>query len=168
MGWRFRKSFKILPGLRLNIGKTGITGAAVGKRGFTTSIGKRGIYQNLGIPGTGLSYRSKVDGSSSMAGPLIGVGIVAAIVVDVIALCVAFASIGRNTGQQETPKPARLVTNNPTPPTPQPTTRETKRKSKPSRAKRASPKAVNPAASSRYIRGPRGGCYYINSRGNKT
>mgnify|MGYP001293428771 CR=1 FL=1 len=54
MDWRFRKSFKLLPGFRLNIGKKGITSATVGERGFTTSIGKLGIFQNLGIPGTGL------------------------------------------------------------------------------------------------------------------
>ncbi len=64
MGWRFRKSFKILPGFRLNIGKRGISGISAGPRGFTTNIGKRGIFQNLGISGTGLSFREKIGETS--------------------------------------------------------------------------------------------------------
>ncbi len=30
------------------------------------------------------------------------------------------------------------------------------------------PRSTSPSSSRGYIRGPRGGCYYINSRGNKT
>lgn len=60
---RFRKSIKIAPGVRLNIGKK--TGSiSVGKRGSSLNFGCRGVYGNIGIPGTGLSYRSKLDGSS--------------------------------------------------------------------------------------------------------
>ncbi|MDF7676643.1 DUF4236 domain-containing protein [Neisseriaceae bacterium ESL0693] len=56
MGWRFRKSIKVLPGVRINIGKQGITSATIGRRGASINIGKKGTSANLGIPGTGLSY----------------------------------------------------------------------------------------------------------------
>jgi hypothetical protein len=167
MGWRFRKSFKLLPGFRLNIGKKGITSATVGKRGLTTSIGKLGIFQNLGIPGTGLSYRSKVDGSRPLAGALIGFGIVAAVIVGVIALCVILAAIGRQERQQEQTTPARLVTNASPVPTPEPPKLTGKKESKNNRTEKPPSGSVT-KPSSRYILGPRGGCYYINSSGKKT
>ena len=59
MAWRFRRSIKILPGLRLNIGKKGASISA-GPKGFTTTIGKTGVHQNVGLTGTGLSYRTKI------------------------------------------------------------------------------------------------------------
>lgn len=68
MGWRFRKTIKLAPGLKINVGKTGITSATIGKRGASINIGKRGTYANLGIPGTGLSYRKKIklNGAGNM------------------------------------------------------------------------------------------------------
>lgn len=60
MGFRFRKSIKIAPGIKINFGKRGIS--SIGAGGF--SFGSRGIYQNIGIPGTGISYRSKLVGTS--------------------------------------------------------------------------------------------------------
>jgi len=63
MPFRFRKSIKIAPGVRLNIGKK--TGSiSVGKRGSSVNFGSRGVYGNIGIPGTGLTYRSKLGESS--------------------------------------------------------------------------------------------------------
>jgi hypothetical protein len=60
MAFRFRKSVKIAPGVRMNIGKRGPSSLSVGK----TNFGKRGVHQNFNIPGTGISYRSKVFGRS--------------------------------------------------------------------------------------------------------
>jgi len=60
MGMRFRKSVKLGPGIRVNISKSGLS-TTIGPRGFTTSIGKSGAYRNVGVPGTGLSYRTKVS-----------------------------------------------------------------------------------------------------------
>ena len=54
MGFRFRKSIKIAPGLWLNISKRGQS-LSIGGRGATTNISKRGIRQTFGIPVTGLS-----------------------------------------------------------------------------------------------------------------
>ncbi len=60
MGYfRFRKTFTILPGVRINLSKTGVSGS-LGGRGATLNVGKRGEQVTLGIPGTGLSYRTPV------------------------------------------------------------------------------------------------------------
>lgn len=56
MGFRFRKSIKILPGVRVNIGKSGISSVTVGPRGNSITAGKSGVRQNIGLPGTGLSW----------------------------------------------------------------------------------------------------------------
>lgn len=61
MGWRFRKSIKIAPGIKINISKSGITSATIGKRGANINIGRKGAYANLGFSGTGLSYRAKLN-----------------------------------------------------------------------------------------------------------
>ena len=55
MGFRFRKTFKILPGVKFVIGKRSV-GLNVGTRGAHVSINSKGkITRSIGIPGTGLS-----------------------------------------------------------------------------------------------------------------
>lgn len=61
MGFRFRKSIKIAPGVKINIGKRGISSLSVGK----TNIGKHGVYHTISIPGTGISYRAQIAGRSN-------------------------------------------------------------------------------------------------------
>jgi Protein of unknown function (DUF4236) len=56
MGFRFRKAVRILPGLRLNLTKHGISSLTVGGKGLTYNIGKKGTRATGGLPGTGLSY----------------------------------------------------------------------------------------------------------------
>src|SRR5690606_39284991 len=58
MSFRFRKRIKIIPGIYLNLSKSGVS-TTIGPRGASVSIGKRGSYLNLGVPGTGISYRKK-------------------------------------------------------------------------------------------------------------
>ncbi|EEE35411.1 conserved hypothetical protein [Rhodobacteraceae bacterium KLH11] len=58
MGFGFRKSFKVAPGVRLNVGKTR-SSLSVGGKGLTTNISKRGVKTTASIPGTGLSYTTK-------------------------------------------------------------------------------------------------------------
>ncbi|MDK6076442.1 MULTISPECIES: DUF4236 domain-containing protein [Massilia] len=60
MGLRFRKSFKLAPGVRLNVSSSGMSWS-LGPRGASVSIGKRGTYFNASIPGTGLSSRTRLD-----------------------------------------------------------------------------------------------------------
>lgn len=63
MALRFRRSIKIAPGFRINLGKTGLS-MSMGVRGATMTVGPRGVYSNVGLPGTGLSNRTKLSGGS--------------------------------------------------------------------------------------------------------
>src|SRR4051812_10665080 len=64
MGWRFRHSFKVIPGVRLNLSKSGLS-ASIGAAPFTVNVGPRGVYGTASLPGTGISYRQRVGGSVS-------------------------------------------------------------------------------------------------------
>lgn len=64
MAIKFRKTKKILPGVKLNISKSGVS-VTTGIKGASINIGKNGVYRNLGIPGTGISKRDKLEFSSS-------------------------------------------------------------------------------------------------------
>lgn len=66
MGFRFQKRISLLPGLRINLSKSGAS-ASVGPRGADVNIGPHGVTTNAGIPGTGLSYRQKVGGGKGKA-----------------------------------------------------------------------------------------------------
>lgn len=56
MGFRFRKSVKIAPGVRLNIGKKSV-GISAGVKGARVSVNSSGRKTTtVGLPGTGLSY----------------------------------------------------------------------------------------------------------------
>ena len=55
MGFRFRRSFRVFPGLRLNLSKSGVS-TSIGTRGAWFTIGPNGTRATVGIPGTGLSY----------------------------------------------------------------------------------------------------------------
>ncbi|MFU8784446.1 DUF4236 domain-containing protein [Aliidiomarina sp.] len=64
MAFRFQRRVRILPGVRLNFGKRGVSVSA-GIRGASVTAGKRGVYGNMGAPGTGLSYRTRLDKSKA-------------------------------------------------------------------------------------------------------
>ena len=67
MGFRFRKSFKIAPGVRLNIGKKSV-GISAGVKGARVSVNSSGRKTTtVGIPGTGLSYQKteKIGGHAA-------------------------------------------------------------------------------------------------------
>jgi hypothetical protein len=68
MGFRFRKSIKVLPGIRLNVGKHGINSLSIGGHGVTTNIGKHGTHTTYSIPGTGISYRTGSHKRGSQGG----------------------------------------------------------------------------------------------------
>lgn len=59
MSFRFRRSVKIAPGIRLNLSKTGVS-ASFGRRGATVNVGPRGVKGTVGLPGTGLSWSSTI------------------------------------------------------------------------------------------------------------
>jgi hypothetical protein len=55
MGFRFRRSVKVLPGIRLNLSGSGAS-VSLGARGFHYTIGPKGTRVTVGGPGTGLSW----------------------------------------------------------------------------------------------------------------
>jgi Protein of unknown function (DUF4236) len=55
MGFRFRRSIKILPGIRLNFGKRGVS-TSIGVRGAHVTFGKTGTRTTVGLFGSGISY----------------------------------------------------------------------------------------------------------------
>lgn len=61
VGFRFSKRITLAPGLRMNLSPSGASWS-VGPRGASMTFGKRGTYANVGLPGTGLSYRTRLDG----------------------------------------------------------------------------------------------------------
>lgn len=63
MGWIFRQSVRILPGVRLNFGKTGMS-VTVGVRGAHYTIGRNRHTFSVGIPGSGISYRETITPSA--------------------------------------------------------------------------------------------------------
>lgn len=61
MGFNFRKSIKIIPGVKLNITQKGVSSLSVGKNGARISVGKKGVRTTAGLPGTGLSYTTNTS-----------------------------------------------------------------------------------------------------------
>jgi len=59
MPFRFRKSFRIGKGIRLNLGKKGVS-TSIGGKGMSVNIGKQGVRRTIGIPGTGISHTSEI------------------------------------------------------------------------------------------------------------
>ena len=58
MGFRFQRRIRIALGVRLNLSKSGI-GGSVGRTGVRLGLdAKRRKYFSVGLPGTGMSYRT--------------------------------------------------------------------------------------------------------------
>lgn len=259
MGWLFRKSVKIFPGIRLNFGKKGLTSATVGKGLFSTNISPKGVRHRVSIPNTGLAYESKrtplITSAAEMRSdrslstsqvwecgrchslapavnnfcgncgahsasaiyhhnapemhphPVSNSNVVrnswlllGGILVGVIGLC-AFAGLissprpaPTNSMQSSQPRPIAVPEASPSPASSLTTLKGKARNKKatpvpspPIQAETSTPyspysrpdtsqgrlssrrgSGEMTATRSGYIRGPRGGCYYINSRGNKT
>lgn len=64
MGLYFRKSVTIVPGVRLNMSKKGMSVSA-GPKGAKVNISKRGTYLTTSVPGTGVYSRQKISGMKS-------------------------------------------------------------------------------------------------------
>jgi len=64
MGLRFQKRITLFKGLTLNLSKTGAS-ISVGARGARLNIHGDKVTGSLGIPGTGLSYRQRLDNLSN-------------------------------------------------------------------------------------------------------
>jgi hypothetical protein len=72
---RFRRSIRIAPGIRVNLGLHG-AGLSVRPRGLHVGVNRRGMYTSAGIPGTGLyavhHIRSSAKQHPSVAGSATG------------------------------------------------------------------------------------------------
>ena len=53
--FRFRRSIKIAPGVRINLSKSGVS-TSIGTRGAHVTVGHGQVRETVGIPGSGLSY----------------------------------------------------------------------------------------------------------------
>src|ERR1022692_3445263 len=65
MSWRFRKTFRVLPGVKLNLTRHGLS-ATLGAAPFSLNLGPRGLYGNVSIPGTGIWDRVRLDASADV------------------------------------------------------------------------------------------------------
>ncbi len=55
MGFRLYRRIKILPGVRLNLSRSGIS-TSIGVKGAHITVGHGQVRETVGLPGTGLSY----------------------------------------------------------------------------------------------------------------
>jgi hypothetical protein len=65
---KFRKRITVIPGVRLNISRSGVS-VTGGIPGLSVNVGKKGAYLNTGVPGTGLYERTRIGGKSGSTGP---------------------------------------------------------------------------------------------------
>lgn len=64
MSFRVRKSYTLFPGVKINLGKRGVS-TSVNVGGITLNLSKRGVRASGTIPGTGLSYSKTFSGKPS-------------------------------------------------------------------------------------------------------
>lgn len=65
MGMKFRKSVKLAPGVKLNIGKKSVGVSFGNKYGGISMNSRTGTKARVSAPGTGLSYTTKVGNHKS-------------------------------------------------------------------------------------------------------
>jgi Protein of unknown function (DUF4236) len=84
--FRFRRTIKIAPGVRLNINKRSV-GVSAGARGARVSVNSDGrSTRSVGVPGTGLYYRSQpmLTSPTRIIAHIIGVLTVAAFIFGIL------------------------------------------------------------------------------------
>lgn len=62
MAWNYRRRVKVIPGVYLNLSKSGIS-TSVGVKGASLTFSKNGTYLNQSIPGLGIYNRQKFSNS---------------------------------------------------------------------------------------------------------
>ena len=68
MAWSFRKRIKLLPGVHINLSKSGVS-TSIGPKGAKVTVGPKGTYLHTGIPGTGIYNRQKIGAASKSDNP---------------------------------------------------------------------------------------------------
>jgi hypothetical protein len=66
MAWTFRKRKKILPGVHMNYGSSGVS-FNIGVPGASITVGSKGVYANMGVPGTGIRNRKRIDSPTAIS-----------------------------------------------------------------------------------------------------
>ena len=90
MGFRFQKRIRIFKGLNLNLSKSG-TSWTLGGRGASVNLKDGKATGSVGIPGTGLSYRERLDATGNAgSGNGAGTGWVVWLVIAIVLLGVLF------------------------------------------------------------------------------
>jgi len=64
MGFRLSRRFRIAPGIRVNLGKSGLS-LSGGVRGARVTVGRRGVRGTVGASGTGISYTETSGGGGA-------------------------------------------------------------------------------------------------------
>lgn len=59
MGFRFHKSIRIFPGVRLNFSKSGVS-TTIGRPGANVNIRGRRVRGTVGLPESGMSYSKEI------------------------------------------------------------------------------------------------------------
>ena len=70
VGFRFQRRIRILPGVHVNLSKTGIS-TYIGRKGLTVNLRGDTVNTTVGLPGTGLSYSTTSKAGTSFPSLLI-------------------------------------------------------------------------------------------------
>lgn len=89
MGLRFRKIFRLAPGVQLNLSKSGAS-VSLGRKGATVNIGGKGVRETVGLPGSGLSYSEQ----QSWRGKNSGMSVMGILLLAVILVIIAVKAFG--------------------------------------------------------------------------
>jgi hypothetical protein len=88
MGLRFRRSIRIAPGIRVNLGLRSLSISA-GIRGLKYTSGTRGRRITVGLPGSGLYWTNSVPSIAGFRYPLVWI-FFAVIIIAVLLKAIAF------------------------------------------------------------------------------
>jgi hypothetical protein len=67
MGLRINRRFGIVPRVRINLGKRGVS-ASVGAKGAWLTVGAKGVHTSVGVPGTGVYWTEQASWGRMAAG----------------------------------------------------------------------------------------------------
>lgn len=83
MGFRFQKRIKLMPGVTLNVSKSGVT-TSVGTRDARVTVGRGKVRKTVGLPGSGVSHTSVRQATPNKGQATVWVWIVVVAVVLVV------------------------------------------------------------------------------------
>ena len=73
--FRFRRSFKIAPGVRINLSKGG-TSTSIGPRGATVNLRGGKVRATVGVPGSGISYSEQTRSGNGIAAAVLLIALI--------------------------------------------------------------------------------------------